>query len=236
MSWWTRLRRVIASELNYLIGKAEDPEKMLDEIVIELQQQIAKAKQQVAAAMADEIALKRRMDKEKDLAKEWEEKAKKALESGKEDLAKEALQESSRHEELAKEYEKQWEAQREAVAKLRQELGDLNIKVQEAKRKKDILIARAKRAKAQKSIQEALSGISESDAMSAFERMEKKVDQLESEAEVSKTLLEQTSGSDLEDKFKRLEETEKQQSLDQRLLSMKKELGLIPRSAEKNKQ
>ena len=226
MGWWSRLKRVIASNLNYAISKAEDPEKMLEQVIIDLEKQMAEARKQVAAAMADEKHLAKQVENEHRLVAEWKAKAKAALEQGREDLAEKAVQEQMEHEKLAAEFEKQWEMQKAAVEKLRKSLAEMGSKVEEARRKKNLLIAKAKRAKAQKNIQETLSGMSDSDAMGAFERMEHKVDQMESEAEVAEELAESTNPS-LDSEFEELEDAKAKEDARQRLLKMKQEMGML---------
>ncbi len=227
MGWWSRLRRVIASNLNSAISKAEDPEKMLDQIVIDLQKQMAEARKQVASAMADERRLSKQLENEKKLQAEWNEKAQQAVKAGREDLAKKALQEAMEHEKLAKEYEVQWQQQKAAVDKLRDSLAQMGDKVEEARRKKNLLQAKAKRAKAQKKIQETISGLGDSDAMNAFDRMEQKVDKMEAEAEVATELAESGEPS-LNKDFKELDKVTADQDAEQRLLEMKRQMGLLP--------
>lgn len=234
MGWWNRLRRVISSNLNSAISKAEDPEKMLDQIVIDLQKQMADARKQVASAMADERRLSKQVENENKLKAEWEAKAQEALRQKREDLAQKAMKEAMEHEKLAAEYDKQWTQQKAAVDKLRTALTEMGNKVEEARRKKNLLIAKSKRAKAQKSIQDTISGMGDSDAMSAFDRMEHKVDQMEAEAEVSGELAESGDPS-LNDEFKGLEDSKANQDADQRLLEMKRKMGMLPADSKKTK-
>jgi len=232
MGLWNRLRRLIASNVNSAISNAEDPEKLLDQIVIDLQKQMAEARKQVAAAMADERRLQKQMDNEKHLAGEWQAKAKAALTAGREDLANKAMQEVMDHEKMSEEYKTQWEQQKSSVEKLRAALTQMGNKVEEARRKKNLLIAKAKRAKAQKSIQDTISGMGDSDAMTAFDRMEHKVDQMEAEAEVSEELAEGGDPS-LNNEFRELENAKASQDAEQRLLEMKRQMGLLPAEGKK---
>ena len=123
-----------------------------------MKEQLIQAKKQVAVAIADEKKLKKQLDAERQKAQEWEKKAMMAVRAGRDDLAKEALNRKSEHDELAEEFQTQWEAQKAAADKLRDSLRALNSKIEEAKRKKNLLIARKKRAEAQKTIQETMSG------------------------------------------------------------------------------
>ncbi|MFB6351859.1 MAG: PspA/IM30 family protein [Bradymonadaceae bacterium] len=156
-------------------------------------------------------------------AQEWEKKAKMAVKAGRDDLAKEALNRKKEHDELAQEYKKQWQAQKNAAEKLRSSLRQLNDKIEEAKRKKSLLIARKKRAEAQKNIQDTMSGLDDTAAFDAFDRMEKKVDQMEAEAEASAELAGEMSGDSLSQKFEDLEQDE---GSDQALNALKAKMGV----------
>lgn len=227
MGWWKRLRRVIASNVNSAISNAEDPEKLLDQIVIDLQKQMAEARKQVASAMADERRLGKQVENENNLVGEWKAKAQEALKQKREDLAQKAMQEVMEHEKTAGEYNKEWQLQKASVEKLRTALTQMGNKVEEARRKKNLLVAKAKRAKAQKSIQDTISGMGDSDAMSAFDRMEHKVDQMEAEADVASEMAEDGDPS-LNNEFKELDNAKATQDAEQRLLEMKRKMGMLP--------
>lgn len=224
-----RLRTLIASNINAAITKAEDPEKMLEQLVLDMQRQFAEARQQVAIAMADEQRLKKQFENEVRLAGEWEAKARKALAAGDESLARDILVRKAEHDRMAAEYQAQLEQQRAAVEQLRAALQQLNNKIEEAKRKKNLLIARAKRAEAQKTIHETMSGLSDNSAFEAFARMESKVDQLEAEAVVATQFsAELTQGDDLERRLKALEAKPGTSDVDAQLAALKERMALEP--------
>ena len=205
MGIFSRLGTLIKSNLNDLISKAEDPQKMLNQIVLEMQNQLVEAKKQVATSIADEKRLKKQWDDQVDLSKEWERKAMLAVRAGDDGLAKEALARKGEHDGMQAEFGKQWQLQKDAVDKLKDQLRTLNDKIEEAKRKKNILIARQKRAEAQKAIQDTMRGLSDSSAFDSFERMHQKVEQIEAESEASTELGGELSGDTLQQKFKQLE-------------------------------
>ena len=149
------LGTLIKSNINDLISKAEDPEKMLTQVLLDMQNQLVEAKKQVAVAIADEKRLKKQWDEQIEQSKEWERKAMLAVRAGDDALAKEALsrQEGARGPAGAQ-FQQQWQLQKDAVEKLKDQLRTLNNKIEEAKRKKNILIARQKRAEAQQTIQD----------------------------------------------------------------------------------
>ncbi|WP_037547624.1 PspA/IM30 family protein [Spirochaeta lutea] len=213
MGLFSRLKRVISANLNQLISKSEDPEKMLNTLITEMNQQLIESKRSVAGAIADEKKLERQMQEMLNQAKEWERKAILAVRAAEkepdraahfEGLAKQALLQKKQCESDAEKYKEQWEAQHESVAKLKDALRGLQQRIEEAQRKKNLLLARSRRAEAQKRIQDQLSGISQSSAFEAFDRMEARVDQIEAEADALKEL-DGPSNTSLEQQFAALE-------------------------------
>jgi len=225
MGIFSRLGTLIKSNLNDLISKAEDPQKMLNQIVVEMQNQLLTAKQQVATSIADEKQLKKRWDEQIDLSKEWERKAMLAVRAGDDGLAKEALVRQAEHDKMQGEFGKQWQLQKDAVEKLKDQLRTLNDKIEEAKRKKNILIARQKRAEAQKAIQDTMRGLADNSAFDTFERMNQKVDQIEAESEAATELGGELAGDTLQQKFKKLEGGT---GSDMALAELKAKMGLGP--------
>src|SRR5262249_1590754 len=115
MGIFSRLAQLIQSNINDLIAKAEDPEKMLNQVVIEMTEQLANAKKQVAVSIADAHRLGKQFENEAQQSQEWERKAMMAVRAGNDELAKEALARKKEHELLAIEYQKQYEKQKAAV-------------------------------------------------------------------------------------------------------------------------
>ena len=224
MGFFARLIALIKSNLNNLISRAEDPKKMLDQMVHDMQSQLGDAKKQVAVAIADEKRLKKQLDEQEDLAQEWERKAMLALKNGDEDLAREALKRKTEYDRSKTEFLKQWELQKAASEKLKGQLRGLSDKIEDAKRRKNVLVARQKRAEAQKSIQETMQGMSSTSAFDSFDRLAEKVDQIEAEAEATTELGAALEGDSLEDRFKALEATEKEP--DAALEALKAKMGL----------
>ena len=183
MGFFGRLATLIKSNLNDLISKSEDPEKMLHQIIIDMNQQLVMAKKQVAVAIADEKRLQKQFNNEKAVVEERHKKASLAVRAGDDELAKEALLRKKEHGALAEAYEEQRRKQQLAVNQLKTALRALNHKIEEAKRKKNVLIARKRRAEAMKQIQETMSGLSDNSAFETFDRMTEKIDQIEAEAE-----------------------------------------------------
>src|SRR3954471_613013 len=179
MGIFGRLAQLIKSNLNDLISRSEDPEKMLNQVILEMNTQLVEAKKQVALSIADEKKLAKQFETERATAEEWERKAMMAVRAGDDELAKEALARQKEHQTLAAELETQWQKQNSAVGNLKNALRMLNGKIEEAKRKKNVLVARKKRAEAQKAIHETMSGLSDNSAFETFNRMEEKINQME---------------------------------------------------------
>ena len=206
MGIFDRLKTVISSNMNDLISKAENPEKMLNQMIIEMNEQQIDSKKAVAKAIADEKRLEREVTENRAKAEEWEKKAMLAVRAGRDDLAKEALVRKQEHESYVGQLGTQWQAQKESVEKLKESLRGLQTKIEEASRKKNILIARAKRAEAQEKINKTMSSLQGSkSAFDTFDRMAKKIDELEARAEAQKELEDVSTGASLDKQFAALE-------------------------------
>ena len=227
MGIFSRLKTLISSNVNDLISKAEKPEKMLNQLIIEMQGQLLESKKAVALAIADEKKLERELANQETQAQELEKKAMLAIRAGKDDLAKEALLRKQEYDNASAEYRKQWEIQKASVEKLKESLRELQNKIEEAQRKKNLLIARAKRAEAQQKIQNTISSVSGNrSAFDAFDRMAQKVDQMEAQADAARELEDFTSNSSLERRFAELEKSDA--SADLLLEELKKKMNVLP--------
>jgi len=206
MGIFDRLKTVISSNMNDLIAKAENPEKMLNQMIIDMNEQLIESKKAVAMAIADEKRLEREVIENKAKAEDWEKKAVLAVRAGRDDLAKEALLRKQEHESYVGQLGTQWQAQKESVEKLKVSLRELQTKIEEASRKKNILVARAKRAEAQDKINKTMSSLQgNKSAFDTFDRMAKKIDELEARTEAQKELEDVSSGASLEKQFAALE-------------------------------
>jgi phage shock protein A len=231
MGLFSRLKTLISSNVNDLINKAENPENLLNQLLIDMNTQLIESKKAVAMAIADEKKLERETANQEAQAQEWEKKAMLAVRAGKDDLAREALLRKQEYENAAAEYRKQWEAQKAAVDKLKTSLRELQNKIDEAQRKKNLLIARAKRAEAQQKIQSTMSSVTGNrTAFDAFDRISQKVDQLEAQADAAKELDDFSADNDLEKKFKELEKSD--DSADLMLLELKEKMKALPEKTE----
>ena len=228
MGIFDRIATLFKSNINDMISKAEDPEKMLDQILVDMRNQLAKAKQQVAAAIADEKRLKDQAEAEFKPAADWESKAMLALKENREDLARQALMRQGEHQSHGEQLHATWAAQQAETEKLKNSLRDLHDKIEEAKRKKNLLLARQRRAQAQQQISDTMSGMSENSAFDAFARMEAKIDTNERMIKASAEINEEFSGDRLANDFKQLEKVAGSASADDKLLALKQKMGMLP--------
>jgi phage shock protein A len=217
-----RLSTLLRSNINDLISRAENPEKMLNQLIVDMKGQLAKAKQQVASAIADEKKLQADA-----------EQLKKQAEEGRDDLAKQALVRYNESLQGAQTLHETWLKHKAETENLKNSLRQLNDKIEEAKRKKNILIARARRAEAQQRIQETMSGLSDKSAFEGFERMAEKIEATERKAIAAAELQEEFSGDALVRQFESLEY---KGSSDQQLIELKAKMGLLKPGGEKAKQ
>jgi len=227
MGIFQRLKTLVSSNVNDMINKAENPEKMLNQLVVEMNEQLIESKKAVAMAIADEKKLERETASQQAQAQEWERKAMLAVRAGQDDLAKEALVRKQEYDTGYTQFNQQWIAQKQSVEKLKESLRDLQTKIEEAQRKKNLLVARAKRAEAQQKIQQTMSSVSgNTSAFEAFDRMAQKVDQLEAQADAAKELEDFSKGTNLDKRFAELEKSGA--GSDIMLLELKEKMKALP--------
>jgi phage shock protein A len=233
MGIFDRLSTMIRSNINDLITRAENPEKMLNQLIVDMKGQLAKAKQQVASAIADEKKLQSDAETMKKQAEDWERRAMLAVQENRDDLAKQALMRYNEHLQGAQQLHDTWVKHKAETEQLKLALRQLNDKIEEAKRKKNILIARAKRAEATQRIQETMSGMSDKSAFESFDRMAEKIEATERKALAAAELQEEFSGDRLAKQFEALEY---HGTADQQLVALKQRMGLLPGGANRAKQ
>ncbi len=225
MGIFDRLSTLIRSNINDLISRAENPEKMLNQLIVDMRTQLAKAKQQVAAAIADEKRLAAQVDEERKAAEDWERRAVLAVQEGRDDLAKQALLRHNEHAQGALQLHDTWIKHREETERLKVSLRQLNDRIEDARRKKNILIARQKRAEAHKRIQETMSSIGDKSVFETFERMAEQIEHEERKLIAAAEVNEDLSGDTL---LKQFQSIEVKADADQQLLELKRKMGLLP--------
>ena len=201
MGFFDRLSRLVRANANAAVSSMEDPVKILDQSVADMQSDLVKLRQAVAMAIASQKRLRSQAEQAESQAKTWYERAELALKKGEEDLAREALSRRKTFQETATSLSAQVKGQDAQVETLKKSLVALEGKIAEARTKKDMLKARAQAAKAQQQLQSAVGSIGSNSAMAAFERMEDKVEALEAQGQAAAEL----AGADLESQFMALE-------------------------------
>jgi phage shock protein A len=218
-----RIKTLIKANINDMLSKAEDPELILNQLIEDMRGAYKEARAQTTVALADENMLKDKFDKEKEAVDLWQGRAELALKNGREDLAREALSRKLEHERLMLEYENQYNKQHTATEALISGLSALEQKIEEAKRKKDLLIAKAKRAEAAQTINATLADMGDESAFEEFERMEEKVDKIEATAGAEGKMAEiEGSTKNLESEFEKLGSSD----VDTELKALKAKMGL----------
>lgn len=221
----SRFVNVLRAYSNSFLDKAEDPEKMLQQMITDLEEQKRQAKQQMTEALALQKRLERDTEKEQTEAGKWEQKAILAVQNGKDDLAKEALVRKKEHERRALEFEKQLAHHKQNADVLRDGYQKLEDKVDEIKRKKGLLLAKQKQAEAQEKIYQTIEGFGNSTgALDTIERMEDKIEEQQSRAEAYQEISMDSEKEVLERKFAELESSDP--DLDVELLELKKRAAL----------
>lgn len=196
-----RIGRVIRANFNSLISGAEDPEKLLEQAVADMQDDLIELRQAVAQAIATQKRTERQYSQAEKQAKEWYGRAQLALQKGEESLAREALTRRKAYLETGSTMKAQIDHQQGIVAKLKENMRTLEAKLSEARTKKDMYIARARSAQASQRINEMIGQTVTDNAIAAFERMEEKVNALEAQSEA----IAEFNADTLEDRFAALE-------------------------------
>lgn len=183
MGLFDRIFRVVRANFNSLVSAAEDPEKILEQAVMDLQEDLVQLRQAVAGAIASQKRTERQCAQTQSNADEWYRRAQLALQKGDENLAREALSRRKTYQETAKALSGQIEQQTVIVSQLKQNMRVLESKIADAKTKKDMYIARARSARASEKLNELVGHIDAGATVNAFERMEEKVLQLEARSQ-----------------------------------------------------
>lgn len=196
-----RISRVVRANLNDVVSKAEDPEKILEQALIDMQEDLVQLRQAVASAIATQKRVEQQYNASQTEVNNWQQRAQLALQKGNEELAREALVRKKTHQDTATALKTQLDTQSNQVDILKKQLVALESKISEAKTKKDMLKARMSAAKASEKIASMTSSINTNSATAAFERMEEKV--LTAEAKSAGVM--EIAGDSLESQFAALE-------------------------------
>lgn len=218
MGLFDRLSRVVRANLNDMVSKAEDPEKILEQAIIDMQEDLVQLRQAVAGAIATQKRTEQQYNKNQSEANNWQQRAQLALTKGDENLAREALTRKKANSDTAAQLKTQLDTQVTQVDTLKRNLIALESKISEAKTKKDMLKSRAAAAKANEQLQSTINGLNTGGSMAAFERMEDKVLMMEARSQSAAEL----AGANLESQFAMLESGS---DVDDELAAMKAQLA-----------
>ncbi|MBM7597707.1 phage shock protein A [Virgibacillus halotolerans] len=202
-NFFKRMKTVVGSELNAMLDKAEDPVKMLDQFMREMEEDIRDAEGAVAKQIANEKILKRKANDAEAMVVKRQQQAEKAVEAGDDDLARRALEEKTENEKQAVLLDESWERAKHDADEIKDKLEQMKKEYNQMKLKKDALKARAETAKTRTKMNRTMSNIGGDDSRKGFERMEEKVLQFEAEAETTEDLSQ--SSRTLDEEFEKLE-------------------------------
>jgi phage shock protein A len=213
MPIFEKISRILKSNINDLLDRVEDPEKVLNQLLEDMRHEFKEAKVQVVAAIRDGNRLEAQYKENLESAENWEKRAILFIENGDDVRAKEALRRKKSASELAENYREQLEAQRESITVLKDGLSTLQAKIEEAEHKRALLIARQKRAEAERNVQQTVAGLAESSAADALHRIQDRVAETEAHAEAYRELqnldtddsvFERNPNDDIEDELAKL--------------------------------
>jgi len=218
MALLERVSTLVRANLNDLIDKAEEPEKMIKQIILDMNNQLLQVKTQVAIAIADQHLLEKKKLENEDKIKEWMRKAELAVDKKRDDLARAALLRVETYRDLSINFGQQVEDQKAQVENLKSALRNLQQKLSEADAKADLLIAQHRRARAASKASDAQAGMSANSKSATFDRMKKKVAREQALGGAKAQLL----ADDVED---RLAALEKEDRIEQLLAELKTKRG-----------
>ena len=221
----TRIFNLFRATTSDLLDKAEDPGKMIKQMISDLEAQKKKAKEQMTEALALQKRLERDTEKEHQESAKWEQKAILAVQNEKDDLAKEALTRKNEHLRRALNFEKQLEMHQNNANSLKESYQTMEDKIDEIKRKQGLLSVKQKQAEAQEKIYKTIEGLGDtSGIIDTIERAEEKVENLQARAEAYQEISMESDQESLEKKFKELEH--ESPDMEMELLELKKRAAL----------
>ena len=218
MALLERVSTLVRANLNDLIDQAEDPEKMIKQVILDMQNQLLQVKTQVAIAIADQHLLEKKKVENDEKVQEWMRKAELAVDKKQDDLARAALQRTESYREMSAGFQQQVDDQKAQVENLKSALRNLEQKLAEANTKADLLMAQHRRARAAGKATDAQFKVDSSSNAATFDRMKRKVAREEAVGQAKAELL----GDDVDT---RLAALEKEDRIDQLLAELKTKRG-----------
>jgi phage shock protein A len=219
MALLERVATLVRANLNDLVDKAEDPEKMIKQVILDMQNQLLQVKTQVAITIADQHVLEKKQLEAEENERQWMHRAGLAVDKKDDALARAAVERSMSYKATAANFRQQVEDQKGQVENLKSALLKLQTKLAEAQSKSDVLIAQHRRARAMNKATQATSGLGDNANSEAFDRMKSKVQHHEATAQAHAELV----SDDVNDKFAAME---KQEEIDRLLNDLKSKRNL----------
>jgi phage shock protein A len=219
MALLERVGTLVRANLNDLIDKAEEPEKMIKQVILDMQNQLMQVKTQVAIAIADEHLLEKKQKENHDKTAEWVRKAELAVDKKQDDLARAALERSMSYKQMAESFDQQIADQKTQVENLKSALRQLEQKLVEADAKSDLLIAQHRRSRALGKANDARLAIDDGSKAAAFDRMQRKVMHSEAVSQAKSEMM----NDNVDD---RLAALEKEDHIDKLLAELKARRGV----------
>src|SRR3954454_23905585 len=204
MALLERVSTLIRANLNDMIDKSEDPEKMIKQVILDMQNQLLQVKTQVAIAIADQHLLEKKRKENEDAAADWRRKAEMAVDKKQDDLARAALERSITYEDLTKSFAQQVADQKAEVDNLKTALNKLEAKMAEAQNKSDLLIAQHRRARALNKANDAQAGMGDGSKAAVYDRLKHKVARDEAVAQAKTEMI----NDSIDDRFAAMEKEE----------------------------
>ena len=189
MALLERVSTLVRANLNDLIDKAEDPEKMIKQVILDMQNQLLQVKTQVAISIADQHVLEKKLKENEDAERQWMRRAEMAVDKKDDALARAAVERSMSYQSMAASFRQQVEDQKTQVENLKTALLKLQQKLVEAQSKSDMLIAQHRRSRAMTKATGASMAIGDGSKSAAFDRMKNKVQHTESAAQANAGLM-----------------------------------------------
>ena len=214
MALLERVSTLVRANLNDLIDQAEDPEKMIKQVILDMQNQLLQVKTQVAIAIADQHLLEKKQKENEDRHAEWNRRAELAVDKKDDELARAALERAMSYKELGESFAQQVADQKLEVESLKTALSRLDQKLSEAKAKADLLIAQHRRSRALGKAADAHMAISDGSKVAAFDRMKRKVAHSEATSQAKSEMV-------VGNVEERLAALEKQDRIEQLLVELK---------------
>lgn len=218
MSLLGRVRDLVSANLNAMLDSAEDPQKMVDEYLRQLNDNLSEARVSVASAMADATKLHNKMVQFQTESDQWQSKAAAALKANQEELARQALARKVQAQKLADSYKQQYEAQDQQADELQDALVKLEARISEARSKRELIIAKQNRAQTQEAIQRTVRGLNNTNAMDKLGQLEERLDDRLAHADA----MDELNRGSLESKF---EDLERDSEIDAELAALRQSLN-----------